>query len=364
MRVVYVSSCRHGGTVTHLHTLAPTVADAGADVLVICATEEIAARFRRDGVEATVLELRHKFDVANAARLRRFLRSADVVHTHDRRASLYARPLARALGARAVATYHGLPDELASRVDGSSYVPPGTSLWRRLVARSYLPLEAALAALGQVVVPSRALAQYLVEHGFQRDRVHVIPSGIDIRRTEPARPHDPFVVCTSAYLIPRKGVDVLIAAAAKVKRPIRLEIFGDGDLRGELERQAASLGVDARFRGDVPDVRNRLEDVDLFVLPTRGDNLPVAILEAMACALPVVGTRVGGVPELVAHGETGIVVEPDSPDAMARAIDEIAGDTALRERYARGGAQRAARLFEAGVVARQMVRLYEELNGN
>jgi glycosyltransferase involved in cell wall biosynthesis len=361
VRVVYVSSSDGGGTVTHLQTLAPSVAATGVDVHVVCADEGLAETYRRAGVAASVLQLRHKFDFARALRLRSVLRGAEVVHTHDRRAGLLSRPLARALGARVVDTYHGLPDEIAPEVRGSVPVPRGRPPRRTAAAHRYLRLEAALARLGLVVVPSRALAGFLREQGFPDARLRVIPYGIDLRRSEPAPPHDPFVIATSAFLIPRKGLDTLVAACAEVARPLVLEIFGDGPSRAALERQARELGVEARFHGYLSDVRERLLEVDLFALPTRGDNLPVAILEAMAAALPVVATRVGGVPELVAHRETGLLVDVDDVGGLAAAIDELAADPEQRAAYARAGARRAAELFEAGVVATRMVELYEEL---
>jgi glycosyltransferase involved in cell wall biosynthesis len=361
MRVVYVSSNAFGGTVTHLQMLARSVAELGVHVHVVCANAVLAEGYRRSGVEATALELRHKFDIPNAARLRALLRGADLVHTHDRRAGLLARPLARALGAQVVDTYHGLPEEVASEVGGSGFVASGTSRRRLAAVRAYLRIEAALAHLGVVVVPSKALAVYLERHGFPRKRLRVIPNGIDIRRTVPAPAHEPFVVATTAYLIPRKGVDILIAACSRVRQPLRLEVFGDGPLRPELEKQAEELGVDVRFHGDVPNARQRLEAADLLVLPSRGDNLPVAVLEAMAAAVPVVATRVGGVPELVADRETGILVDVDAADELAAAIEKLAADPELRKAYGAAGARRAAALFEVGVVARRMLRLYKEL---
>ncbi len=361
MRVVYVASFPQAGTVTHLRTLAPTVAALGVDVHVVCATERLASEHRKAGVDATVLELRNKFDVVHAARLRSLLSRADLVHTHDRRAGLLVRPLARVLGAQVVDTYHGLPEELAGDVGGPGFVPEGTSRRRLAAVRTYRTLEATLARLGVVVVPSYALADFLRENGFPRQRLRVIPYGIDVRRTEPGPAHEPFVVATSAYLIPRKGVDTLIKACSRASRPLTVEIFGDGPLRPQLERQAKELGVRACFRGNVTDVRDRLDEVDLFVLPTRGDNLPVAILEAMASAVPVVATRVGGIPELVVDGETGVLVDVGDSDAMAAAIDALAADKERRDSFGRAGARRASSLFEAGAVARRIVGLYEEV---
>ena len=95
--------------------------------------------------------------------------------------------------------------------------------------------------------------------------------------------------------------------------------------------------------------------------PSRAENLPIAILEAMACAVPVVATRVGGVPELVVDGSTGMLVEANDPHALAGAISRIDGDEELRRKLGAAGALRAAERFSADETARLMVALYERL---
>jgi glycosyltransferase involved in cell wall biosynthesis len=288
------------------------------------------------------------------------------VHTHDRRAGLLVRPVARALGAAAVHTYHGLPHEIAGLAGNpGSPLHPGTSRGRAAwLLRGYLPLEGLLARFGTVVVPSHAVAAFLVEHGVPSSRVHVVPNGIDVRFREPAETHDPPVVGTAAVLQFRKRVDVLLDACAAAARPLRVEIFGDGPLRAELEAQALRLGLDATFRGDVPDLRDRLRDLDVFVLPSRDENLPMALLEAMAAAVPVVATRVGGVPELIEDGVSGRVVAPEQVQPLADALRELLDDPARRASLARAGATRVAERFSIAEVGRRMVRVYEQaLNG-
>jgi hypothetical protein len=102
--------------VSHLLTLAPRVAEEGVDVHVLCFTDEVAEEFRRRGVPATVVPVRHKLDLIGAGRLWPHLEHADVVHTHDRRAGLLARPQGRLRGAHVVHTLHGLPEEIATWV--------------------------------------------------------------------------------------------------------------------------------------------------------------------------------------------------------------------------------------------------------
>jgi len=128
--------------------------------------------------------------------------------------------------------------------------------------------------------------------------------------------------------------------------------------------QAQRLGIDATFHGAVRHVPDRLAESDLFVLATRGDNLPVAVLEAMSVALPVVSTRTGGLPELVSDGDTGILVEPDDVESLASAITRLAGDEELRKGLGRAAAKRIVDRFESRTVARQALALYHSVSGN
>jgi glycosyltransferase involved in cell wall biosynthesis len=365
LRVVYVSTLERGGPLSHLRDLAPAVARAGADVHVVCASEEVARGFRSRDVDASVAPLRHKLDLPGATRIWPLLRGADVVHTHDRRAGLLARTQGRARGARVVHTLHGLPEEIAVRVGRANPpVPPGVSRARLAwLLHGYLRVEGLLSALGDVVVPSQAMATYLGEHGVAERRLHVIPLGIDAHPStpRPAATAGPLAIGTAANLEYWKGIDVLLAACARLRAPYRLDVFGDGSERQALEAQAARDAVAATFHGFVDDFRSRLEGLDVFVLASRAENLPVSILEAMAARLPVVGTRAGGIPELVADGETGLVVDPDDPAALAAALDRLAAEPALREELGRRGAERAAELFSAEAMARRMLRLYEDL---
>ena len=99
----------------------------------------------------------------------------------------------------------------------------------------------------------------------------------------------------------------------------------------------------------------------MLVQPSRADNLPLAVLEAMAAGLPVVGTRVGGIPELVVDGETGVLVEPEDPPALAEALDSLAASPELRRELGRAGRARGIEHFSPEGTARRMVAFYEEL---
>jgi glycosyltransferase involved in cell wall biosynthesis len=363
MRVLYISTLERGGPVTHLRELVPRVAAEGVDVRMLCANAELAETFRALNVDADAVPLAHKLDVAGAAALWPHVRGADLVHTHDRRAGLFGRMMGRLRGATVVHTLHGMPEEIAARVgrDGAPE-PPGVSRARiTWLLEGYLRIEAALTRLGHVIAPSRAMREFMLAHGFPRRRVHVIPYGVEPAPAAPRPERDVFTAGVAANLEYWKGLDVLLQAARSVGSPLRLEIYGTGSLRDELEREARAAGVDATFHGFVADMSDRFRELDVLVQPSRADNLPLAILEAMAVGTPVIGARVGGIPELVVDGETGILVEPEDPAALASALEDLARDPERRRELGRKARERIAAHFSAEDVARRTVALYHEL---
>jgi glycosyltransferase involved in cell wall biosynthesis len=366
MRVVYVSTIERGGPLTHLRQLAPRVAAEGVEVRVLCGSESLAKSFRELGLDAEPVPVAHKLDLRGATAVWSKLEGADLVHTHDRRAGLFGRLAGRLRGARVLHTLHGMPEEIAARIGRPSAPdPPGVSRARLAwLEHGYLPIEAGLTRLGHVIAPSQAMADFMVEHGFAPRLVHVIGYGVEPDGVHEPREHEVLVAAVAANLEYWKGIDLLIEAARLVEAPVRLEIYGVGALGEELERQAQEAGVDARFHGFVRDIRARLAEADVLVQPSRADTLPLAVLEAMAGGLPVVGTRVGGIPELVVDGETGFVVPPEDPRALAAALDALAAGPERRRDLGRRGRARAEEVFSPERTTRRMVALYEELCGS
>jgi glycosyltransferase involved in cell wall biosynthesis len=254
-----------------------------------------------------------------------------------------------------------MPEEIAARIGRPDAPdPPGVSRARiAWLEHGYLRIESALTRLGHVVAPSRAMADFMVSHGFPERLVHVIPYGMEVHENGARKEHDKLVAGVAANLEYWKGIDVLLDAARLAQNPVRLEIYGVGSEKGELERKAA--GLDAHFNGFV---RDPLASLDVLVQPSRADNLPLAILEAMAAGLPVIGTRTGGIPELVVDGETGLLVAPERPDELAAALDSLAESPERRAEMGRRGRERVQAHFSAEAIARRTVDLYEELCGS
>jgi glycosyltransferase involved in cell wall biosynthesis len=361
VRIVYVTTLERGGPLTHLRALAPAVARRGFDVHVVWASESVAAGVRAAGVPSTVAALQHKWDLAGAARMWPTLRGADVVHTRDRRAGLYGRIMGAMAGAKVVHTLHGLPERMAVEVGRTRKTAAAPDAARPLRDRLHILAERQLGALGMVVTPSRAMAAWLAGAGVPPSRVEVIGHWIDLRRDRPAARRGPLVAGVVARLEWWKGIDVLIEACAQATQPLRLEIFGDGTERARLQQLAARHGVAARFHGEVHDVRERLDALDVLVSPSRAENAPFALLEGMAHGLPVIGTRVGGVPDIVEHERTGLLVEPGLSRPLADALDLLAADAALATSFGMAGALRASREFCEARVLPRFVALYHRL---
>lgn len=212
--------------------------------------------------------------------------------------------------------------------------------WRRALVRRLERL--AVRAADRVVVTSALAGEYLArEHGLDPGRVRIVPNAVDVTRfrPDPAVAKERGLVVCVGRLAPQKNLSVLVEAIARVPNA-RLQLIGEGSERAGLERAAARAGAKVEFMGAVPNAAlpGLLNQATLFALPSRYEGQPKALLEAMACGLPVIGTDVPGIRDAVRHGETGWLSACDPP-SLARAIATLLADAALRERL--GGSARA-----------------------
>jgi glycosyltransferase involved in cell wall biosynthesis len=345
VRVVQLLTQGSGGPADHVADVAPVLAARGHDVTVVMPDGAAAARVEAAGVRRVDVAVRHKTDLSGARALSRVLREArpDVLHCQDRRAGLVGRTLGRGAARGIVYTLHGVPESLGPLVPGNLAAAPP----RRRDRLYYLTLERLLARHGRVIVPSEAVARYAVEHvGIPAIRVDLVRNGVDVARFHPSAlaPAAGLRVVWLGLMVPVKRLDVLLAALAAVP-DVTAVLAGDGPLRAEVERAAAPLGERVTFPGFVADPAPVLAAADVFVLPSAAENCPLALLQAMATGLPVVASRVGGIPEVVTDREHGLLVPPGDPAPLAAALTALAADPALRVRL--GAAARAR--AEAGL---------------
>lgn len=213
---------------------------------------------------------------------------------------------------------------LLSRLTGLPYLVTVQRLERRgNPLKSLVYRKAAL-----IIAASTAVKRYFEEIGCQN--IEILPNGIDLKRfknLEP-KPHQGFIVITVARLEKVKGIEYLIKAIDVLRsNNIELLIIGDGSERKNLENLTRNLVLEkkVRFLGQIPNekIPEYLVLADCFVLPSLREGFGIAVLEAQAAGLPVIGTKVGGILDLIENGKTGLLVEPGDSQALASAIFKV-----------------------------------------
>jgi glycosyltransferase involved in cell wall biosynthesis len=195
--------------------------------------------------------------------------------------------------------------------------------------------------------------------------VRTIHNGIDVVDVRPvAKCTDGPLIGAAARLHRAKGLDVLVRAMVQLPGA-SLAILGQGDEQENLERLAAELGVDDRLHmlGWQERPQDHIATFDIFAMPSRVEPFGLAIAEAMRAVLPVVASNVGGIPEVVADGETGILVPRDDVDALASALRRLLDDPNLRARMGEAGERRFAECFTLDRMVASYEALYAEILG-
>lgn len=269
----------------------------------------------------------------------------------------------------------------ASRVGRTRHV---SSVHSTFVGYRTLPGRSMATVVGRTAVRTIAISEhvrhFLVRHGIvTAGRVRVVRYGIDLARWRPgdaskarldvALHHDDVVLLLASRLVPHKGHDVALRAFASALQDLpllRLVIAGDGPLRSELEQQARGLGVVDRvsFLGFVPDVPSLMRAADIVLFPTGeafGEGFGMVNLEAMALARPVVGSHVASVPEIVRHGETGLLTTPGDDVEFAEALRRLASDAGLRRSMGEAARRRAEAMFSLDQMVDQTESVYREV---
>jgi len=268
----------------------------------------------------------------------------DVVHTHDSKPLIYATPAARMVSAeRVVHTRHHA--RLASITRRQTWLANFAS---RLV--------------NDYVCVSKESARIAAQEGVPPGRVRTLWNGVDVERFGCAGPNPLGPAVLVARLSPEKDIATLVRAVALVAREnpsFRLEVAGTGPCLAELRQLAKELSVETNvaFLGEVRDVASLLARACLFVLSSLTEGISLTLLEAMSCGLPVVATRVGGNPEVVIDGETGLLVAPRDSVGLARAIQELYRDYARCRQLGSAGRHRVEYHFTVG----RMVAAYEAI---
>ena len=333
--------------------------------VTICALSEPV--YEPGCADVRCLGARGPWDVAGLWRLRQMLRELrpDVVHVHLLWAELWGIPAARAAGACAVITGH------------CTYDARATSRLARAFSR-----VAARGASATIAI-SRSVARYRVERcGDPARRIQVIHNGVETGdcaapgtreevRAGLGVPAAVPVVGTVARLHRVKGLDTFLAAAALLARwhkEARFMVVGGGAQEAELRALASALGLDGRvmFSGELrlERVRQALQAMDVFVLPSVREGLGIAVIEAMAAGLPVVASDCEGIAEVVAEGRGGLLFAPGDVRALAGKVDALLRVPGAARRLATEGRRRACEEFSLEDMVARVEAVYRAAMGS
>ncbi len=347
-----------GGAESVVLQLARALRDRDHEVLAVGPEEGegwLSSRLLEAGFERETVPLRGPTDLRSVRGLASIFRRhrLDVVHSHEFTMAFFGALAARATGRRHVITMHG----------GAYFTEARRRVWALKTAAALSAKTVAVSENGR-----RQLADAL---GMRPDRFEVVHNGTLLRPGDPGavrselglRPSDRLLLAVG-NLYPVKGHDVLISALSRVPAPdggrVVLAIAGRGEQEDSLRALAVEAGLSDNvkllgFRSDVPDL---LAAADLFVMPSRSEGLPMAIIEAMLTGVPVVATRVGGVHELIPTEDRGVLVPPEDPAALAAAIGPMVTDDSRRTKTGAAGREWAEARFSGDAMTRGYLRLY------
>ena len=376
MRII--SRMNIGGPATHVVLLNAGLDRQGYDCLLVTGSEGAGEGSLRDLAVSSNLrlvmipelgrEIAPWSDLVTLVKLYRLMRRGrpDVVHTHTAKAGFVGRIAARLAGVPVVLhTFHG-------HVFRGYFSPARTRL--------YILIERLGARLStRIVTISPRLREEIAQFGVAgRERIEIIPLGFELGVfTSQARASGAFrrslglptnakLVGAVGRLVPIKNIPLLLEAAALARQQdpdIRVVLVGDGELRDELEARSEALGLAGAvvFAGWRRDLASVYADLDAVVISSHNEGTPASLIEAMATGCPVIATRVGGVPDLIADGETGRLVPPGDREALAAALLAVFREPERTTRMAELARHRVLERYQAQRLVADVDRLYREL---
>lgn len=368
-------------TITHLST---SMGLGGADKQILSLSKELRDRghtvrivsivpggpmaddARDAGIPTTSLGVERKVTAPfRVHKLREAVGKPDVLHSHMFHANLLGRVLRPVLPtASLVSTIHNVYES------SDAYHRPETPtsrerLYRLTSRQSDLMTCVCRAAYDRytdlgVISPERTKVVY---NGIDIDEFR-LPSDGDRTLRERHGADDEFVWLAVGRFFEQKGYPNLVEAVSRLDSGDTIWVIGHGERRKQIEEQVRRRGLEDRieFLGVVDDVSEYMRAADGYVLPSRWEGFPIVLLEAQASGLPVVATAVGGVPELVSDGETGFLVPPDDPDALADRLDTVSTmNPEERAEMGAAGRERVVCEFSIEAIADRWETLYRSL---
>lgn len=366
LTVLHVVQPPVGGVPIHVRLLSGFLAQRGHDVTIAAPPDSLLAQdpsaaWHFVSVPELVREPDLRRDLSALRSLIELFRSRpwDVIHLHSSKAGFVGRIAARVTSTPAAIVYTPHCYSFVAHL----------GRWKTPVYRT---MERAVGPAAHSILVSRW--EYVAGHEagvFPSHRASIIPNGAEVGAEALDTPRERLVtdlgkhplVGTITRMQLQKGIDTFLHMAATVHRShpdAHFVLVGDGPDRDDYEALAIDLGLETvcRFTGHRTDVAELLRTLDVFVLSSRWESHPLALLEAMAAAVPIVATEVGGVPEIVRSGRDGLLVPPDQPQALAQAVVTLLDDPLAAERMSRRARHRYRARFRPDRFGRETERLY------
>jgi glycosyltransferase involved in cell wall biosynthesis len=358
-----IHSLTWGGAENQVVTLAPTLNSKRYRNHVCCLRSEgvQAYSLRAKGIQVVSLNMRLRYWPITVCKLYCLIKQMkpQIIHAHMYDAGIWATLVGKLAGVPVILT-----------------TEPGMTLKKR---RHLLPIHLVNHFNDKMIATSEEIRQcYIQNRVISPEKVITIPSAVDVERfsglnyrnelrTQLGVNTSSLLVGTVARLVQAKRLDRLLEAARMVCNAVpqaQFMIIGDGPMREKLEGQAMRLDLApkyVRFLGNRQDVTDFLSALDIFALSSETEGIPVALLEAMAASKPVVATRVGGIPQVIQDRHNGLLVSPNDPAGLSKAILTLMEDSTLRESVGREGHRTVTACFSVDVVSQQIVALYDSL---
>lgn len=362
-RVLHVINGEHySGAERVQDLLAQELLACGFDVSFACVKPNLFPEARKDkNAPLYCTPMRGRFDLKCGRELARLIRAEkfEIIHAHTPRSLLAGAIAARETDMPLVYHVHS---------------PTSRDSTRRLQNFINARIEGwLLRRAKKLIAVSPSLAELMVREGFAADRVVYVPNGVPAVKPYPRRrPMGTWTLGMAALFRPRKGIEVLLQALPILRakgHDVRLRAIGPFETP-EYQREVLGLvrrlGIEnaIEWTGFVGDIHAELRQVDVFVLPSLfGEGLPMVVLEALAAGLPIVASRVEGVPAAVREGIDGMLVDPNDPEALASAIGEITKPNSPLDyqMMCRNAREHHKARFSAAAMAQGVARVYEEI---
>jgi len=324
---------------------------------------ELAVKAREKGLETIVFNCNGPFDLRTVFCIRKYVKNhaISIIQAHGYKANFYAVASAAFLSVRCIATCH-----------------PWTERSYNMKARIYTALDKfILRKMDQLVAVSKEVQEELCQT-ISKKNVPVIANGVNIQRFSSSRKKDErsprlpgvndsdIVLGAVGRLVPEKGFDLLLRAFSKVipENPnVKLLIIGDGELRGELEVLSDDLRINGSviFAGIQKDMPMMLAGLDIFILSSISEGLPMVILEAMAAQKPIISSKVGELEEVLEHEVSAILVPPGDVNALRSAIINLLSDSGKQVKLALAARKRVEARFSSHRMSEQYCVLFDQL---